>query len=80
MIGNKGRFVAIEQGLEPSKVRLVERLRPPNRHTHAMEPKRIIVADLAERGMGRCTRFGWCTRFHVVFGMYLEESVAPGFG
>ena len=69
MLGNKRRLVAIDERLEAPEMRLVERLRPADRHAHAVERHRIVAADAGQRIMRRAAGA------HVVFGMNLEEAV-----
>ena len=69
MLGDERRLVAIDERLETPEMRLVERLRPADRHAHAVQRHRIVAADAGQRVMRRAAGA------HVVFGMNLEEAV-----
>ena len=69
MLGNQRRLVAIDERLETREMRLVERLRPADRHAHAVQRDRIVAADAGQRLVRRAAGA------HVVFGMNLEEAV-----
>ena len=69
MLGNERRLVAIDERLETPEMSLVERLRPADRHAHAVQRHRIVAADAGQRVVRRAARA------HVVFGMNLEEAL-----
>ena len=49
---------------------LVERLRAADRHANTVERSRVVLADLAQCGMGRTAGA------HVVFGMDFKEAIS----
>ena len=69
MLGNQRRLVAIHKRLETPEMVLVERLRPADRHAHAVKGDRTVAADARQRVVRRAARA------HIVFGMNLEEAV-----
>src|SRR5258706_13064040 len=70
MLGNQRRLVALDTRLEPAKLGLVERLRAADRHANTVERNRVVLADLAQCGMGRTAGA------HVVFGMDFKEAIS----
>ena len=74
MFGNQRRLIAVDEGLEPLEMRFVERLRAADRHAHAVERNRVVLADLVKRSMGRTAGA------HVVFGVDFKEAISLPFG
>src|SRR5215467_15514639 len=68
MLGNQRRLVAVDKGLEPLEMRLIERLRAADRHANAVERNRVVLADFVKRSMG------WTASAHVVFGVDFKRS------
>ena len=65
------RLIAVDEGLEPLEMRLIERLLAADRHANAVERNRVVLPDLAKRSMGRAAGA------HVVFGVNFKEAISP---
>src|SRR5260370_36320531 len=65
MLGNQRWLVAVDEGLEPLEMRLIERLRAADRHANAVERNRVVLANLVKRSMGRTAgaHVGFCMDF-----------------
>ena len=68
MLGKGCRPVAVDQRLQPGKMRLVEWALPPDRQADAVQRKRIVLSDRGEIAVWRPAVA------HVVFGVHLEEA------